>query len=94
MGLLLFSCAGPSQECGGSERFWGAGGGQDEDERGGTAGEDQEKPGGLIAPREEEGNPITLAIVQQRQPLYYPAGDVTAHAHMHMHKYLNLDCFC
>lgn len=71
----VLSCAGPSSECSGSDGIWGARGGQDEDECGGAAGEDEEKPRGLIAPREEERNPVPLTFLQQRKPFYYPAGD-------------------
>lgn len=81
----VWFCAGPSQECSGSDGFWGARGGQDEDECGGAAGEDEEKPGGFVAPREEEGNPIPLTLLQQRQPFYYPAGDAPLPPPLHTH---------
>ena len=73
----LPSCTGAAPQCGGSDQLWGARGGPNTDECGGAAGENEEEPGGLVAPREEERDPVPLALLQQRQPCYYPAGDVT-----------------
>lgn len=75
----VFSRAGSSQKCSGSNRIWGERGGQNKDECRGATGSTKKKSGGLVAPWEKERNPNPLTVLQQRQSISYSAGVSLTH---------------